>query len=69
MSLVVSYNIKANTATFSNWLNYYNINNDFDRLSDDEYYVPVERLQNILLNFKTYKFNKCQRAKILLTKE
>lgn len=34
----------------SNWLNYYKINNDFERIIDNEYYVPVERLQNI---FKT----------------
>jgi hypothetical protein len=25
----------------SNWLNYYKINNDFERITDNEYYVPV----------------------------
>nr|WAK85033.1 hypothetical proteine [Amicula sp. isolate GU52X-4 cfCalB7] len=33
----------------SNWLNYYKINNDFERIIDNEYYVPVERLQNIFI--------------------
>ena len=33
----------------SNWLNYYKINNDFERITDNEYYVPVERLQNIFI--------------------
>ena len=33
----------------SNWLNYYKINNDFERTTDNEYYVPVERLQNIFI--------------------
>jgi len=33
----------------SNWLNYYKINNDFKRIIDNEYYVPVERLQNIFI--------------------
>ena len=35
--------------TVSNWLNYYKINNDFERITDNEYYVPVERLQNIFI--------------------
>jgi len=29
--------------TVSNWLNYYKINNDFERITDNEYYVPVEK--------------------------
>ena len=33
----------------SNWLNYYKINNDFERIIDNEYYVTVERLQNIFI--------------------
>jgi retron-type reverse transcriptase len=33
----------------SNWLNYYRINNGFERITDNEYYVPVERLQNIFI--------------------
>lgn len=33
----------------SNWLKYYKINNDFERIIDNEYYVPVERLQNIFI--------------------
>ena len=33
----------------SNWLNYYKINNDFERIIDNEYYLPVERLQNIFI--------------------
>jgi retron-type reverse transcriptase len=33
----------------SNWLNYYKINNDFERITGNEYYVPVERLQNIFI--------------------
>jgi hypothetical protein len=33
----------------SNWLNYYKINNDFERITDNKYYVPVERLQNIFI--------------------
>ena len=33
----------------SNWLNYYKINNDFERIIDNKYYVPVERLQNIFI--------------------
>lgn len=33
----------------SNWLEYYKINNDFERITNNEYYVPVERLQNIFI--------------------
>ena len=33
----------------SNWLKYYKIKNDFERIIDNEYYVPVERLQNIFI--------------------
>lgn len=33
----------------SNWLNYYKINNDFERITDNAYYVPVEKLQNIFI--------------------
>ena len=40
----------------SNWLNYYKINNDFERIIDNEYYVPVERLQNIFIDLLLYVF-------------
>lgn len=33
----------------SNWLNYYKSNNDFERIINNEYYVPIERLQNIFI--------------------
>jgi hypothetical protein len=43
----------------SNWLNYYKINNDFERIIDNEYYVPVERLQTsfyVIYFFLHYNF-------------
>ena len=43
-SIIDRYNLAV-----SNWLNYYKINNDFERIIDNEYYVPVERLQNIFI--------------------
>lgn len=43
-NLIDRYNL-----LISNWLNYYKINNDFERITDNEYYVPVERLQNIFI--------------------
>lgn len=43
-SIIDRYNLVV-----SNWLNYYKNNNDFERITDNEYYVPVERLQNIFI--------------------
>ena len=42
--LIDRYNL-----TVSNWLNYYKTNNNFERITNNEYYVPIERLQNIFI--------------------
>lgn len=43
-SIIDRYNLAV-----SNWLKYYKINNDFERITDNKYYVPVERLQNVFI--------------------